>query len=204
MELLLNAINTQDRLKVHTILQNEVIDLEHEDYPFVQAIRGHQMTVLHFLLEYETRQNHSLQDRCSRRIQTIYDIKFTEDTLLGLAVKLDFGDIVQMLLKRDIDPNICDVQGMTPLHYAIRNSGIINLLLQYGANIDAQDCANMTVLHYAVINEDPHIIELLLNKGANYELQNNRKQVPKDLTSDPKIIALFEEAELPVIKEPIA
>lgn len=61
---------------------------------------------------------------------------FHGNTPLHLAVKSNFPDIVESLLKADTDPNALNNQSFSPLHLAILEKNItsMRLLLEYGAD----------------------------------------------------------------------
>jgi GTPase SAR1 family protein len=62
----------------------------------------------------------------------------TERTVLHYAAKLGFYDAVKLLLEQQIDANVVDKDGNTPLHLAAmeNNSSVIDVLLKVKANAD--------------------------------------------------------------------
>ena len=90
------------------------------------------------------------------------------ETLLTIAVQLDFRDLVLQLLKEGASVNQQNVGGNTPLHVAIRarNEDILAILIRHGANVNARDRCGLTPLHLACIIQNTFIVEQLLEAGA--------------------------------------
>ncbi len=101
------------------------------------------------------------------------------DTALSLAVAIKDESIVKLLLKSGANPNIQDVDGITPLLWIIRDienencvyMNIVKSLLEYNANPNIADDEDKTpilsaafVAQYNIVYD---IIALLLNAGAN-------------------------------------
>lgn len=86
------------------------------------------------------------------------------------AVTRNELSIVQYMLEKPINMNVKDVNGFTPLHYAVRKQNflILELLVNKGADIDAE-CGNMgyTPLFYAVTKQNAEMVKLLLKLGAD-------------------------------------
>ena len=59
---------------------------------------------------------------------------------------------VHRLLKLGVNPNISDINGITPLHFCCHGSNptLVELLLDNNANIGARDKDGLTSLHYAI------------------------------------------------------
>jgi ankyrin repeat protein len=123
------------------------------------------------------------------------------DTLLGYAIKSTYfsiyheihGEInyelVEMLLEYDVDPDIKDNNGETPLIFVctLLEYDIIELLLEYDADPNLKDNDGNTAL-ILVVNEirmeDYDItehIELLLNNGADPTIKNNEGKSAYDI-----------------------
>ncbi|ARF02830.1 SWPV1-271 [Shearwaterpox virus] len=82
--------------------------------------------------------------------------------------------ITKVLVDNGIDINKRDDFGRVPLHYAVSNTDerIIDLLIS-DTNINIQDKKGNTPLHYAGCYNWPHIIRILLFKGASITQRNN-------------------------------
>ena len=104
----------------------------------------------------------------------------------------------QLLLKHGASVNVRNKNGQMPIHLASQHglSGVIQLLLKSGVDVDARDNSNMTPLHFAVsspfqrgflkshpdnsplLSSVVKTIELLLEHGANLEIQNDKGETP--------------------------
>jgi len=73
-----------------------------------------------------------------------------------------------VLIDLEVDPNICNIYGMSPLHIATMSGfkDMITLLLDNGANIDIYDTSRRTPLIIATQNNDIEICKILLQNGA--------------------------------------
>lgn len=90
---------------------------------------------------------------------------------------IDNEQIIALLLNNGANPNAKDNWGMTPLHFTaqISNAKINVLLLEAGADIHASNRYGTKLpLYYAATNrnDDPTIVELFINKGANVHAKN--------------------------------
>jgi Ankyrin repeats (3 copies)/NACHT domain len=88
----------------------------------------------------------------------------------GLRAGARYGMIklVKLQLQMGVSPNVVDVGGNTPLHYAAAagNLEMMRLLIQYGANVQAVSEAGETALHSAIANGQSEGVKLLLKAGA--------------------------------------
>lgn len=76
-----------------------------------------------------------------------------------------------------------DALGRTLLYLAARNGyyNIVEYLLKIGSNInEAQNNSGSTALHGAAFYEQEHIVQLLLEYGANTKLKNKEGALPSD------------------------
>jgi ankyrin repeat protein len=92
------------------------------------------------------------------------------------AIMYNNKNIIELLLTKDININIKDGNGNTPLMISIKtkNSIIINYLLSNeNININSINNIGETALHIACNNEKENIVELLLkNKDININIQD--------------------------------
>ena len=98
------------------------------------------------------------------------------ETQLHHCARKGFTTSVKRLLSiRNINVNVKDVNGSTPLHYAASNGHIeiIRLLLQNGAEVNAKDDSGWTPLHDAAYHGHVDILHLLVENGADLEVQDN-------------------------------
>jgi hypothetical protein len=97
-------------------------------------------------------------------------------TQLHHCAENGFTTSVKRLLSiRNINVNVKDVSGDTPLHYAARNGHIeiSHLLLQNGAEVNVRSMWGRTPLHYAASQGHIDILHLLVENGADLEAQDD-------------------------------
>lgn len=94
-------------------------------------------------------------------------------TPLHQAISYGQAECARMILEAGADPNLV-VDGKTPLHNACSYSRcspkfeIADLLLQHGAQVNPpQDSARLTPLQLAVRTDNPELVQLFLDKGAD-------------------------------------
>ena len=82
--------------------------------------------------------------------------------------------VKRLLSIRNINVNVKDVNGETPLHFTawIGHVGIARLLLQNGADVNVRDTDGFTPLHCAAIHGNVDILHLLVENGADLEAQD--------------------------------
>ena len=95
----------------------------------------------------------------------IYDNKLFD------LIEIGNIDILKKSNYGDINFNIYNSYGLSPLHYAIKYSDIsfIKNALKLGASIDHTNLYGNTLLEYACLEKDPNMINFLLEYGANME-----------------------------------
>ena len=78
-------------------------------------------------------------------------------------------EIVEFLVKKGANVNLCDEEGKTPLMWAswAGRTEIVEFLIKNGADISAEDKFGETALFKASRNKNPNITILLLKHGAN-------------------------------------
>lgn len=78
-------------------------------------------------------------------------------------------DAVITLLKNGANPNLCDLMGRGPLHWACFNghTKIGKTLIEKGANVKAADNELVQPIHLASFVGKPELVTILLEKGAD-------------------------------------
>lgn len=105
-----------------------------------------------------------------------------DETPLMMAAMRGNLDWTQRLLERGAAINRI---GWTPLHYAASGPdvAVVKLLLDRGAVIDAPSPNSTTALMMAARYGPHDSVELLLQRGANPKLRNQRQMTPADFAS---------------------
>lgn len=78
----------------------------------------------------------------------------------------------------------------------------IKLLLDANANPNIQNSKGWTPLHLTAIYKNESCAQLLLEYGADYDIQDNDGQTAKSIAHNQKIVDRIENFEIPIIKEP--
>jgi Zn-dependent protease with chaperone function len=115
-------------------------------------------------------------------------VKLTEtlaETVSGeeLLVAASDGDLegVQTLLESGTDPNVTDEEGWTALMWAaqLNDTAMASALIEAGATLDFVEFSyEETALTIALYNDSTDLAALLLEKGANPNLQNSSGWTP--------------------------
>jgi ankyrin repeat protein len=128
------------------------------------------------------------------------DLKATDafkNTLLIAAAVGNDSDTIRLALEAGVDPSAASVTGITALFMAVYHANLpaVQLLLSKGArvdavadmpnagaNVNARDGRSMTPLMFAVAknDQDPAVIRLLLERGADTTVQSNVGETAAD------------------------
>ncbi|GLJ59496.1 hypothetical protein SUGI_1511180 [Cryptomeria japonica] len=92
-------------------------------------------------------------------------------TVFQISVKLNYLDIVPLLLRCKCDVNASDEYKQRALHVS-RSGEMVNLLIKNGADIDAIDEDLGTALHTAAFLKRSDVASALLENGADVSLQD--------------------------------
>ncbi|WP_338669150.1 ankyrin repeat domain-containing protein [Pseudodesulfovibrio methanolicus] len=88
----------------------------------------------------------------------------------------------RLLLDSGVNVNVLGPNRDTPLHQACLAAPreLIAHMLALGAMVNAREKTGLTPLHAAAFRGDPAIVKLLLDAGANPEIEDNNGRTAKD------------------------
>lgn len=69
---------------------------------------------------------------------------------------------------------------------------LVSLLVAFNAKVTCRDFLQNTPLHKAAEKGCEDIIKILIDKGADLNVRNNRNQIPLNMTTKQHIIKLLE------------
>uniref|UniRef100_A0ABD2WX30 Uncharacterized protein n=1 Tax=Trichogramma kaykai TaxID=54128 RepID=A0ABD2WX30_9HYME len=144
----------------------------------------------------------------------------TGDSPLHLALAYEYEyevkrQLVKLLLKSGADPNWANKNGVTPLHIISKNEEepdmakiFFNITdkLQLTLHVDAQNKLGETPLHLAVFSHQVALAELLLKRGADYNLASKDGSTPlhiackmeNNILAVQKIFSYYDQRDHPV------
>jgi ankyrin repeat protein len=147
-----------------------------------------------------------LIDSLSRKIISAIGVDEMNDknddgwTFLHHTVKQRFVEETRILLQRNMNPNVEDREGDTPLHLAVtdddESSEILVLLLDNLANINSQNKKKETPLQWAVMIENIPAVKILLERKASMNLITSNGHTALDyaiIRENQELISLIEE-----------
>ncbi|XP_020713800.1 uncharacterized protein LOC101448499 [Ceratitis capitata] len=125
--------------------------------------------------------------RSCRSILNFMDFINTQDdggwTAMVWAAELGHTEIVSLLLNHGADPNICDNDNNTVLHWSTLHSNgleIITMLLQAGTDCNVQNVEGDTPLHIACRHSITRLCIALIANGADLMVKNKADELPYD------------------------
>ena len=112
--------------------------------------------------------------------------------LIDLASKKK-NKTIATLLNEDINLNVTDQEGRTPLHIAVEtgNKELTVTLLKNGADPNIQDIYGLTPLHIAVINRNADICKILVDYKADVLIETEMGESPLTLAF-PRDVSLIQ------------
>lgn len=131
------------------------------DCPLYLAVRGNHHEIVTLLSEYGA------------------DM-YLDEGALNIAIDHRNLAMVKTLLKTNIDPNIGNRDGVTPLMNASAqgNIEIVRLLLKSGVQVNQQDSEGDAALHLACLEGHFQIVETLLAHHATVDVLNRERDTP--------------------------
>ncbi|XP_026687003.1 uncharacterized protein LOC103519880 [Diaphorina citri] len=112
-------------------------------------------------------------------LNAMYKRNVKGETPLHMACKKDTNKVLS-LLKNNMNPNVKDNAGWTPLHDAVSigNESVVRLLLEAGALVNVPGLDNDTPLHLAARDVRPALAKLLIQYGADVDKRNIQGHKP--------------------------
>ncbi|XP_025071527.1 protein phosphatase 1 regulatory inhibitor subunit 16B isoform X2 [Alligator sinensis] len=98
------------------------------------------------------------------------------------------------LLKNDINPDLCNEDGLTALHQCCIDNyeDVVKILLNHGANVNAKDNELWTPLHAASTCGHINLVKILIQHGADFLAVNADGNMPYDLCEDEPTLDVIE------------
>ncbi|CAB0039044.1 unnamed protein product, partial [Trichogramma brassicae] len=123
--------------------------------------------------------------KINHELNNIVEVDAQDDlgnTPLHLALYYDNKKEVELLLRRGANPNLVNDNGLTPLHIISRrregnidDNGLVRLFFKINderkkkVQVNVVDTFGRTPLQLAVANVFPHVVDLILNHGADLD-----------------------------------
>ncbi|XP_058796580.1 protein phosphatase 1 regulatory subunit 16A isoform X3 [Phymastichus coffea] len=129
-----------------------------------------------------------------RHTSTKKHIFFSDSVMLLEAAARNDIDEVRRLLKKGVNPDSTNEDGLTALHQCCidDNEEMMKLLVEFGANVNAEDSEKWTPLHAAATCGHLHLVRYLIAKGANLLAVNADGNMPYDICEDEKTLDCIE------------
>ncbi|XP_076668308.1 myosin phosphatase targeting subunit 75D isoform X1 [Andrena cerasifolii] len=121
-------------------------------------------------------------------------IYFSDSVMLLEAAARNDIDEVRRLLKKGVNPDSTNEDGLTALHQCCidDNEEMMKLLIEFGANVNAEDSEKWTPLHAAATCGHLHLVKNLIARGANLLAVNADGNMPYDICEDEKTLDCIE------------
>ena len=127
------------------------------------------------------------------------------ETPLYQAVEMGKISHVNLLLQKGANPNISQIDGLTPLHLAVnrQNILIIKELLKYKADPNSKNLLyEQSPLHFAIKNNvDPMILLILVQYNGNLTMKDKFGKRPLDYVSSEEMKKVIEKLKYENDKE---
>ncbi|CAD6204049.1 GSCOCG00009864001-RA-CDS [Cotesia congregata] len=122
------------------------------------------------------------------------NIFFDDSVMLLEAAARNDIDEVRRLLKKGVNPDSTNEDGLTALHQCCidDNEEMMKLLVEFGANVNAEDSEKWTPLHAAATCGHLHLVRYLIASGANLLAVNADGNMPYDICEDERTLDCIE------------
>ncbi|XP_038659523.1 protein phosphatase 1 regulatory inhibitor subunit 16B [Scyliorhinus canicula] len=123
-------------------------------------------------------------------------ISFAPNVVLLEASSRNDMEEVNLFLKNNVNPDLCNEDGLTALHQSCIDNfeEMVKLLLDHGTNVDAKDNELWTPLHAAATCRHTNLVKILIERGADLLAVNADGNMPYDLCDDDRTLELIETA----------
>ncbi|MCD6579450.1 ankyrin repeat domain-containing protein, partial [bacterium] len=135
-------------------------------------------------LFYAVRRNDIEAVKKRLEMDDVNKVIYTQNTALHRASSQGYNEIVKLLLEKGANAEIKDQHGMTPLNRAAQNGQLaaIILLLDSGAKISGGfPETTWTPLFNSVFRRHCEACEILLKRGANPNIKDEKGRTPLDI-----------------------
>ncbi|KAF7533533.1 hypothetical protein G7054_g7010 [Neopestalotiopsis clavispora] len=168
---------------------------------FSWACYGMHVNVAEFLLDWVSKSNANILNRVINTMDRwgatpLHDVlEEMQTSIFGAIVEASSEHILRLLLNSGANTNSQNIVGLTPLHHAsFLDEAVVKLLLQSGANPRLRGLDGDTALHFAVRSDDLAVAKLLLENGAecNIDSENFENLTP--------LVLAVQEGSLDMVK----
>ncbi|XP_034933971.1 protein phosphatase 1 regulatory subunit 16A isoform X2 [Chelonus insularis] len=143
---------------------------------------------------WRQREKEWLRHQVRHSISNKRHIYFDDSVMLLEAASRNDIDEVRRLLKKGVNPDSTNEDGLTALHQCCidDNEEMMKLLVEFGANVNAEDSEKWTPLHAAATCGHLHLVRYLILAGANLLAVNADGNMPYDICEDEKTLDCIE------------
>ena len=112
------------------------------------------------------------------------ECEFRGGTVLHVAVRWNHLEIARMLVLKGANVNALGMwEGVTPLHMALKDRTLLELMLEHGGRIDSRSADGSTLLHGAALSGQNDLAQYLLARGALVNVQDRNGNTPLHLAA---------------------
>ncbi|MHB1949551.1 MAG: ankyrin repeat domain-containing protein [Gammaproteobacteria bacterium] len=196
-DLLLFALEKQDLYAAEKIITNIGIREPIEGLNLnLEATNSHGETAL--FLALKLRSNTIVKALMGKKVNLTQEDKYGISPII-LATVNNFPSVIDEIYETNyilINKPAAIHENKTPLHFAVEYNAIaaLNQLLSYeDIKINAIDLKGRTPLHIAVIFNNVDAVKLLLQKKADWRIQDSAGKSALDYSNNPEITALIQQ-----------